>query len=81
MIYTIKKFTTSIRVTPAVPSEVRIEIEFGFRLAEVEIHHFGAGDSNEFDTCTLFQMVDETATDTDVEMVRQILLRNGATAI
>ena len=80
MIYNITKSATSIRITPAVPSKVRIEIEFGFRLAEIYTHHVPSA-SNEIETFTMFQMVDETATDADVEMVRQILLRNGDTAI
>ena len=80
MTYNITKSATAIKVTPAVPSKVRIEIEFGFRLAEIYTHHVASA-SNEIETFTMFQMVDETATDADVEMVRQILLRNGDTAI
>ena len=80
MTYTITKSATAIKIMPAVPSEVRIEIDFGFRLAEIYTHHVASA-SNEIETFTLFQMVDETATDADVERVRQILLRNGDTTI
>ena len=78
MIYTITKSATSIRITPSVTLKVRIEIEFGFRLAEIYTHHVPSA-SNEIENFTMFQMVDETATDADVEMVRQILLRHDRT--
>jgi len=78
MTYTITKSATAIRITPAVSLKVRIEIEFGFRLAEIYTHHVSSA-SNKIETFTMFQMVDETATDADVEMVRQILLRHNCT--
>jgi len=78
MTYTITKSATALKIMPAVSLKVRIEIEFGFRLAEIYTHHVASA-SNEIETFTMFQMVDETATDADVDMIRQILLRHDRT--
>jgi len=81
MIYTITKSIAAIKVSPAVSSAVRLKIENGFRLAEVYLadvatHHFIAGSYTPVETFTMFQMVDETSTDADIEMVRQILQKH-----
>jgi len=81
VIYIITKSIAAIKVNPAVSSTARLKIEDGFRLAEVQLaevttHHFIAGSYTPVETFTMFQMVDETATDADIEMVRQILQKH-----
>jgi len=80
MTYTITKTIAAIKVSPAVSSTARLKIENGFRLAEIYLAdvttHSISGSYTPVETFTMFQMVDETATDADIEMVRQILQKH-----
>jgi len=78
MNYTITKLIVGVRVEPAVPAAICLEIESQFRtcLVEVVTQHFPVGTWGSVESFTIFSTVDETVNDADVEMVRSILSRH-----
>jgi len=87
MIYTITKLVAGIKVSPAVPVATHLEIEakLGDRLTELSRHlsRYSRMDftvssrySSSRESFTMLSMAEGTATDADIEMVRQILQKH-----